>query len=81
LRTIRGGIRFGLDLWRLVPPKHRLLGYQRIVKSCVFKINFAVFAVPNIPVILVINLIFSAWGVSAKSGDDFRCSFAAGLRA
>lgn len=48
LRTIRGGIRFGLNLRRLTLPKLRLLGYQRMVKSWGLSINFAVFAVPNI---------------------------------
>jgi hypothetical protein len=48
LRTIRGGIRFGVNLRRRAEPKLRLLGYQRIVKSWDLSVNLAIFALPNI---------------------------------
>ena len=48
LRTIRGGITFGLDLIRLVPPKLRLLGYQRTVKSWGLSTVASFFSLPNI---------------------------------
>jgi hypothetical protein len=48
LRTMRGGIRLGLDLRRFVLPKQRALGYQRIAISCGLIANLPVFVVPNI---------------------------------
>ena len=48
LRTIRGGIRLGLDLRRLSTPKHLLLGYQHITISCGLTVNLPAFAEPNI---------------------------------
>jgi hypothetical protein len=60
LRTMRGGIRFGLDLWRFALPKHRLLGYQRIAISCGLSVNLPVFAVPNIVKSSLAYLLFPA---------------------
>jgi hypothetical protein len=74
LRTIRGGIRFGLNLRRLLPPKLRLLGYQRIVKSWGLSINLAVFAVPNILKSLFADLLFLALMLSAKTDAHFTSS-------
>jgi hypothetical protein len=65
----------GLDLQRLVLPKHLLLGYQRIVKSCGLSINLAVFSVPNILKSLITNLgNLGVLLVSAKREWHFTCS-------
>jgi hypothetical protein len=62
---------FGLNLRRRVEPKHLLLGYQRIVKSCGLSINLAVFAVPNILKSLFADLTFFALMISAKTDAHF----------
>ena len=48
LRTMRGGMRLGLDLRRLELPKQRELGYQRIAINSGLIATLPVFAVSDI---------------------------------
>jgi hypothetical protein len=73
LRTIRGGIRFGLDLLRLALPKHRELGYQRIATSWGLIVNLPVFAVPNIIKSLFACLLVISIVLSAKKDTSLTC--------
>jgi ABC-type enterochelin transport system permease subunit len=57
----------------LALPKHRLLGYQRIAKSCGLIANLPVFAVPNIVKSLFACLLFPAMMLSAKTDAHLIC--------